>query len=113
MQQEGGTAEVEASKEKDERWTSIRVKKRTVERLKQAGRKGETYDDIIRRLIRIAESHTQRESQTVTPEVSETREEAKRVSEIENVPKDIQKNLEASSRTGRKRITKPMNYCFA
>jgi len=60
VQQEEGTAEVEASKEKDERWTSIRVKKRTVERLKQAGRKGETYDDIIRRLLEKASRRRRR-----------------------------------------------------
>lgn len=31
--------------------TSIRVKKSTVERLKRIGRKGETYDEIINRLL--------------------------------------------------------------
>lgn len=31
--------------------TTIAVKKKTRERLKKIGRKGETYDDIINRLI--------------------------------------------------------------
>ncbi len=33
------------------RLTSIRVQKETVELLKERGRKGETYDDIIKRLL--------------------------------------------------------------
>ena len=32
-------------------WTSIRVRRETADMLKELGRKGETYDDIIRRLI--------------------------------------------------------------
>ena len=76
-----------------ENLTSIQLSKAVKEQLKKLGKEGETYDDIIRRLIRIAESHTQRESQTNTPEVSETREEAKRVAEIENILKDIHKKF--------------------
>jgi len=37
--------------EKSAKWTSIRVSKETVAVLRDLGRKGETYDDIIRRLI--------------------------------------------------------------
>ncbi len=33
------------------RLTSIRVQKETVELLKERGRKGETYDEIIKRLL--------------------------------------------------------------
>ena len=33
------------------KWTSIRVKKETVEMLRELGKKGETYDDVIRRLL--------------------------------------------------------------
>ena len=33
------------------RLTSIRVQKETVELLKERGRKGESYDDIIKRLL--------------------------------------------------------------
>lgn len=33
------------------RFTSIRLQKNTVEMLKEKGRKGESYDDIIRRLL--------------------------------------------------------------
>lgn len=33
------------------RYTSIRLQKDTVEMLKERGRKGESYDDIIRRLL--------------------------------------------------------------
>ena len=39
------------SEESAGKWTSIRVRKETVSMLKELGRKGETYDDIIRRLI--------------------------------------------------------------
>ena len=35
--------------------TTIVISAETREKLKQLGRKGETYDEIIRRLIRIAE----------------------------------------------------------
>ncbi len=47
-------AEEEQAKEKDAqktRFTSIRVRKETVEMLKERGRKGESYDDIIKRLL--------------------------------------------------------------
>lgn len=37
---------------KEKRFTSIRVSKETVEMLKERGRKGETYDDIIRKLLK-------------------------------------------------------------
>lgn len=32
-------------------WTRIRVRKSTTEKLKRLGNKGETYDDIINRLV--------------------------------------------------------------
>ena len=35
----------------EKRYTSIRLQKDTVKMLKERGRKGESYDDIIRRLI--------------------------------------------------------------
>jgi len=41
-----GVGEVE-----EKRLTSIRLRKETVEMLKERGRKGESYDDIIRRLL--------------------------------------------------------------
>jgi len=41
-----GVSESEAK-----RYTSIRVSKETVELLKERGRKGESYDDIIRKLL--------------------------------------------------------------
>lgn len=47
-------AEEEQAKEKHtqkKRFTSIRVRKETVEMLKERGRKGESYDDIIKRLL--------------------------------------------------------------
>ena len=34
-----------------QKWTSIRVRRETADMLKELGRKGETYDDIIRHLI--------------------------------------------------------------
>ena len=36
-------------------WVTIKVRQETRERLKALGRKGETYDDVIRRLIEMAE----------------------------------------------------------
>jgi hypothetical protein len=39
------------SEAKEKRFTSIRVTHETVEMLKEKGRKGETYDDIIRKLL--------------------------------------------------------------
>jgi len=35
----------------EKRFTSIRIRKETVEMLKERGRKGDSYDDIIRRLL--------------------------------------------------------------
>jgi len=35
----------------EKRYTSIRVTKETVDLLKERGRKGESYDDIIRKLL--------------------------------------------------------------
>lgn len=32
-------------------FTSIRLRKDTVEKLKERGRKGESYDDIVKRLL--------------------------------------------------------------
>lgn len=77
-----------------ENLTSIQLSKAVKEQLKKLGKEGETYDDIIRRLIRIAESHAEREkSQTDTPEVFETRDETKRVAEVENILRDIHKKF--------------------
>jgi len=39
------------SESAEKRYTSIRVTKETVELLKERGRKGESYDDIIRKLL--------------------------------------------------------------
>ena len=33
------------------KYTSIRLRKETVEQLKDRGRKGESYDDVIKRLL--------------------------------------------------------------
>ena len=46
-----GTAQLFSMRKRGGTWTSIRIRKTTVERLKEVGRKGETYDDIINRLI--------------------------------------------------------------
>ncbi len=40
------------SESQEKRFTSIRVRKETVEMLKEKGRKGETYDEIIRKLLK-------------------------------------------------------------
>ncbi len=37
--------------------TTIPITKKTRDRLKELGRKGETYDQLIRRLIKIAEQY--------------------------------------------------------
>jgi uncharacterized protein (DUF4415 family) len=42
---------VEEAQVDAKRFTSIRLQKDTVEMLKERGRKGESYDDIIRRLL--------------------------------------------------------------
>ncbi len=42
----GQEAQVEAK-----RYTSIRLQKKTVDIIKERGRKGESYDDIIKRLL--------------------------------------------------------------
>jgi len=60
VQQGESSAEVEASEGEADRWTSIRVKKQTAERLKHVGRKGETYDEIIRRLLERASRRRRR-----------------------------------------------------
>jgi len=39
------------SESEEKRFTSIRVRKETVELLKERGRKGESYDDIIKKLL--------------------------------------------------------------
>jgi len=39
------------SEPQQKRFTSIRVSKETVELLKERGRKGESYDDIIKKLL--------------------------------------------------------------
>jgi len=40
-----------ASAQKKNFFTSIRLRKETVEMLKERGRKGESYDDVIKRLL--------------------------------------------------------------
>jgi len=40
------------SERKGEDWTTIPLKKDTVEMLKKLGNKGETYDDIVKRLMK-------------------------------------------------------------
>lgn len=42
--------------------TTIQLSKAVREQLKKLGRKGETYDDIIRRLIKVAENNTEGEN---------------------------------------------------
>jgi len=42
---------VEETQVDAKRFTSIRLRKETVEMLKERGRKGESYDDIIKRLL--------------------------------------------------------------
>lgn len=44
-------SETQKSEPKPKRYTSIRVSKETVELLKERGRKGESYDDIIKKLL--------------------------------------------------------------
>jgi len=39
------------SESEQKRYTSIRVSKETVELLKERGHKGESYDDIIKKLL--------------------------------------------------------------
>jgi len=43
---------LDVSEPEEKRFTSIRVRKETVEMLKERGRKGETYDDIIKKLLK-------------------------------------------------------------
>ncbi len=43
---------MDVSESKEKHFTSIRVRKETVEMLREKGRKGETYDDIIRKLLK-------------------------------------------------------------
>lgn len=44
-------SEPKAGEPKPKSYTSIRVSKETVELLKERGRKGESYDDIIKKLL--------------------------------------------------------------
>jgi len=44
-------SEAQKSEPEKKRLTSIRVSKETVELLKERGRKGESYDDIIKKLL--------------------------------------------------------------
>lgn len=44
-------SEPEQLKQEEKRYTSIRVSKETLELLKERGRKGESYDDIIKKLL--------------------------------------------------------------
>ena len=43
------------SKRKEEDWTSMPIMKETLERVKKLGQKGETYDDIMRRILKEVE----------------------------------------------------------
>ena len=43
------------NKRKEEEWTSMPVTKETLERVKKIGRKGETYDKIMRRILKVVE----------------------------------------------------------
>jgi predicted CopG family antitoxin len=42
---------IDVSEPAEKNYTSIRVTKETVELLKERGRKGESYDDIIKKLL--------------------------------------------------------------
>jgi predicted CopG family antitoxin len=42
---------IDVSESEQKSYTSIRVSKETVELLKERGRKGESYDDIIKKLL--------------------------------------------------------------
>jgi predicted CopG family antitoxin len=46
-----GMSEPEQLKQEEKHYTSIRVSKETLELLKERGRKGESYDDIIKKLL--------------------------------------------------------------
>ncbi|MEM3563496.1 MAG: hypothetical protein QXR19_09720 [Candidatus Jordarchaeaceae archaeon] len=69
--------------------TTIQLSKTVRERLKKLGKKGETYDDIIKRLIEIAESNEVRKgSSTNSTGVSQPNSE-KQIVEIENLFKEL------------------------
>nr|MDO8083142.1 hypothetical protein [Candidatus Freyarchaeota archaeon] len=70
--------------------TTIQLSKAVREQLKKLGKKGETYDDIIRRLIKIAESNMEREKPSQdTTKVSESQSEILQIERIEILFKDI------------------------
>ncbi|MEM2146918.1 MAG: hypothetical protein QW279_16260 [Candidatus Jordarchaeaceae archaeon] len=70
--------------------TTIQLSKAVREQLKKLGLKGETYDDIIRRLIGIAESNMRGESSsTDTKKMSKSNSEIQQIAEIERLFKDI------------------------
>ncbi|MEM2959379.1 MAG: hypothetical protein QW261_13860, partial [Candidatus Jordarchaeaceae archaeon] len=69
--------------------TTIQLSKTVRERLKKLGKKGETYDDIIRRLIEIAESDAGRKSSSTSNiNISKANSE-QQIAEIENLFKDL------------------------
>ncbi|MGQ9723219.1 MAG: DUF7557 family protein [Candidatus Jordarchaeum sp.] len=74
--------------------TTIQLTKTVREQLKKLGLKGETYDAIIRRLIKLAESSMEGEgSPTYTTKVSEHHSEIQQIAKIENLFKDIHKKF--------------------
>ncbi|MBS7252020.1 MAG: hypothetical protein KIH08_15715 [Candidatus Freyarchaeota archaeon] len=69
--------------------TTIQLSKTVRERLKNLGKKGETYDDIIRRLIEIAESGAGRKSPSTNNTSVPQPNSEQQIAEIENLFKDI------------------------
>lgn len=70
--------------------TTIRLSKAVREQLKKLGLKGETYDAIIRRLIKIAESNMEREKPSQdTTKVFESHSEIQQIAKVESLLKDI------------------------
>lgn len=57
--------------------------------MKKLGKKGETYDDIIRRLIEIAESDARRKSSSTNSAGTSQPNSEQQIVEIENLFKDI------------------------
>lgn len=78
--------------------TTIQLSKTVRERLKKLGKKGETYDDIIRRLIEIAESDAGRKSSSTSNiNISKANSE-QQIAEIENLFKDIHEKFRGKSK---------------
>jgi len=40
--------------------TTIQISKETRDKLKELGKKGDTYDEIVKRLLKLAESRTEK-----------------------------------------------------